>query len=104
MHDVHEVHVHVLIGARVRDARGESIGRIEELCVERRDNDAYVTEFLVGEYGILERLAGGALARSLLRLLPSVHRGYRVAWELLDISDPQHPRARVTKDALPSEE
>lgn len=101
---MHEVPVHVLIGARVHDVRGESVGRIEELCVERRDNDAYVTEFLVGEYGILERLAGGALARSLLRLLPHVHRGRRIAWELLDIGDPRHPRLRVTKDAVPSEE
>jgi len=101
---MHEVQVHVLIGTRVHDPRGESVGRIEEICVERRDNEAYVTEFLVGEYGILERLAGGALARSVLRLLPSVHRGRRIAWELLDLSDPQHPRVRVTKDALPTEE
>ena len=101
---MHEVQVHSLIGTRVRDPRGVSVGRIEEVCVERRDNAAYVTEFLVGEYGILERLAGGALARSLLRLLPSVHRGRRIAWELLDLTDPQHPRVRVSKDALPTEE
>ena len=101
---MHEVQLHHLIGARVRDARGESVGRIEELCVERRDNDAYVTEFLVGEYGMLERLAGDVLTRALLRLLPSVHRGRRIAWELLDLDDPRHPRVRVTKDALPTEE
>lgn len=101
---VREIPVHTLIGTRVHDTRGESVGRIEELCVERRDDEAYITEFLVGNYGILERLAGGALARSLLRLLPSMHRGHRIAWELLDLSDPQHPRVRVTKDALPTEE
>jgi hypothetical protein len=101
---MHEVHVHSLIGLRVYDAEGKSVGRIEELCVERRNDEAYVTEFLVGEYGLLERLAGGALARALLRLLPSAHRGRRIAWELLDLSDPHHPRVRVTKDALPSDE
>lgn len=99
-----EIQVHVLVGAQVKDPLGASVGRIEELCVERRDNNAYVSEFIVGEYGMLERLAGGALARSLLRLLPSVHRGRRIAWELLDLSDPRHPRVRVTKDALPSDE
>lgn len=99
-----ELHLHSLIGARVFDAANEPVGRIEELCVERRDDHAYVTEFLVGEYGVLERLAGGALARSLLRLLPSVHRGHCIAWELLDLTDPRRPRVRVTKDALPSGE
>lgn len=99
-----ELHLHSLIGLRVIDAAGKSVGRIEELCVERRDDQAHVTEFLVGEYGVLERLAGGALARSLLRLLPSVHRGRCIAWELLDLSDPRQPRVRVTRDALPSGE
>lgn len=99
-----EIQVHALIGTCVRDERGVSVGRIEEICIERRDDDAYVTEFLVGEYGVLERLAGGPLARSLLKLLPSVHRGRRIAWELLDLTDPRHPRVRVTKDALPTEE
>lgn len=99
-----EVHVHSLIGARVRDAAGASVGRIEELCVERRNDEAHITEFLVGEYGMLERLAGGALARSLLRLLPGARRGRTIAWELLDLSDPHHPRIRVTRDALPTDE
>jgi len=101
---MHEVHVHSLIGRRVHDVEGKRVGRIEELCVERRNDEAHVTEFLVGEYGMLERFAGGALARSLLRLLPSAHRGRRIAWELLDLSDPHHPRLRVTKDAVPSDE
>lgn len=93
--------MHSLIGHRVRDPNGESVGRIEELCVHRRDDHAYVTEFYVGEFGVLERFAGGALARSLLRLIPRVHRGRRIAWELLDLSDPHHVRARVDKSVLP---
>lgn len=96
-----ELHVHSLIGHRVRDVNGDSVGRIEELCVQRRNDQAYVTEFFVGEYGVLERFAGGALARSLLRLIPKVHRGRRIAWELLDLTDPHHVRVRVEKGVLP---
>lgn len=33
-----EIQVHVLVGAQVKDPLGASVGRIEELCVERRDN------------------------------------------------------------------
>lgn len=99
-----ELHVHELIGRRVRDAAGQSVGRIEELCVARRDNEAHVTAFLVGDYGVVERLAGGALARTLLRLLPAAHRGRSIPWELLDLTDPQHPRVRVTKETLPIQE
>lgn len=101
---MHELHLDSLIGARVHDVDGNPVGRIEELCVERRDGHAYVTEFLVGDYGVLERFAGGALARSLLRVLPSGHRGCRIAWELLDLSDVRHPRVYVTRDTLPSDE
>lgn len=101
----HEVQLHDLLGRRVRDSGGTSIGRIEEVRGEREANECYAVEFLVGEYGLFERLAGGPLRRSVLRALPGAYRGFRVPWHQLDLSDPRHPRTTVPKAALaPSEE
>jgi hypothetical protein len=57
-------------------------------------------EFLVGEYGLFERLASGPLRRSLLRMLPGAYKGFRVRWDQLDLGDPEHPRTTVPRAAL----
>lgn len=95
-----EVQVHDLIGRRVCDPSGASVGRIEEIRAQREVNECYAMEFLVGEFGLFERLAGGALWRSVLRRLPGTYHGYRIAWDQLDLSDPKHPRTTVPRSAL----
>jgi hypothetical protein len=81
-----EVYVSDLVGRRVLDADGRSIGRLEELVAEVelhvRGKDYVVTEFHVGAYGALEALAGARFARHLLRKLGKLVRyeRRRVPW------------------------
>lgn len=95
-----ELHVHDLLGRRVCDPAGATVGRLEEIRAQRDVNECYAMEFLVGEYGLLERLAEGPLWRSLLRRLPGAYKGFRIRWDQLDLSDPKHPRTTVPKSAL----
>lgn len=95
-----EVHVHDLIGRPVCDSAGVKVGRIEEIRAQREANECRAMEFLVGEYGLFERLASGPLRRSLLRKLPGAYKGFRVRWDQLDLGDPKHPRTTVPRAAL----
>jgi hypothetical protein len=67
-----------------------------------RGDECVVGEFVVGRYGLLERLGGGRLAASLLRLLTRGrgYEGYRVEWDRIDLSDPRHPRCTVRQSEL----
>lgn len=79
-----EARVERLIGRRVLDLRGRSIGRLEEIRAEP-DHDGYrVSEYLIGSYGLIERLAMTRLWRRA--------RGYRARWDQIDLSDPDCPR------------
>lgn len=101
-----EIRVTELVGRRVRDATGRSIGRIEELIceIELRDGgrDYVVREMHVGALAFLEALAGSTLARALLRTIGrgSGYRRYRVPWEAIDLADPEHPRLTVRVEEL----
>jgi hypothetical protein len=100
---VRELHLHELLGQDVTDVNGASAGRIEEVCAERRDESCYVTDVICGTYGLLARLAGaGDVMRTVLRMLPGVYHGYRIRWDLLDLSDTSRPRVTVAREALPS--
>jgi hypothetical protein len=101
-----EVGLSHLIGRRVHDAAGRSVGRIEELRAEielhDRGNDYVVVEFHVGAYGALEALAGGRFARHLLRRLGGAV-GYtqrRIPWDRMDLSDPDRPRLTCRREEL----
>ena len=90
---IHEAHAEHLIGARVRDADGRIVGRIEEMLVEIVDGDYVVTEFHLGSAALFERIAGFATALPFFKALgrPSIHR---VRWDDLDLSEPRRPRLR----------
>ena len=102
-----EVNVELLIGKRVRDPSGEEVGRIEELCAERRDGELVVVEYQTGSYGLLHRLSD-ATDRSVFRIFtlaaellhPRRERGYRIPWDEMDLSDPERPRSRRPKREL----
>ena len=83
-----EIHLELLLGRKVRDARGRPAGRIEEVVADRQDLDCVVREFHLGPHALLERLS--------LPLMRAVrgrsHRVRRVPWDRLDLSDPAQPR------------
>ncbi len=94
-----DVALELLQGRRVRDARGDVVGRLEEIRADWRDSRVYVMEYLIGPAALLERLA--------IRWLPilripheRVRMGYVAEWHQLDISNPRQPRLRGLRDQL----
>jgi hypothetical protein len=89
-----EVELQRLLGKCVRDANGRSIGRIEEVRAEPHGSEFVVTRYLLGPYGALERLSATIAGNALLsRLLPDrLTKGRSLAWDELDISDPDNLR------------
>lgn len=94
------VQVELLLNARIRDARGASLGRIEEIVAEQEGDELLVQEYHTGGYGLLEHLAAITLGSWPLRLLGRQASGYAIAWDQLDLSDPQHPTLTVPRSAL----
>jgi hypothetical protein len=65
----------------------EPVGRLEEIRALGRGTGLVVTEYVLGEAGLLERMHVG------VRLLFGLERhGYVVRWDQLDISRPERPR------------
>jgi len=80
---------------------GVSIGRLEEIRTEVNRGQFYVTEFLVGSYAVLERLAAWRIGRAVLRVLRAQRKeGYRIRWDQLDLSDPQRLKLVCEVDEL----
>jgi hypothetical protein len=77
-----------LVGREVRTANNRRLGRLEEFRAERRGDAWFISEYMVGTVGLLERLGLGA------RLILGLKRrgGYVVRWNQLDLSDPDRPR------------
>lgn len=97
----HEVHVELLLGEKVFGLNGQSIGRLEDIRTEVNRGHYFVSEFLVGSYAVLERLAAWRIGRSILRVLKAKKKeGYRVRWDQLDLTDPQRPRLLCGVDDL----
>jgi sporulation protein YlmC with PRC-barrel domain len=98
----YEIHLECLLGKRVLDVDGQSVGRIEEIRAEQDGGDYYVQEYLLGPYALLERVSLWVTGLSWLRRLhtgPS-NPAYRIPWDQLDLSDPEQPRLRCTKGEL----
>ena len=85
-----ELHIELLLGRRVAGPDGEPVGRIEEVCAEPAGPDFAIAEYHLGVDAALERLSASSL--SLFGLGRRRCRGYRVPWDKLDLSDPEHPR------------
>lgn len=100
-----ETKVELLLGAKVRDANGENVGRIEEIRVERTDNALLVEAYLIGASAVIDRLSAWSLVRPIKGLLKSRHiySLYDVPWQDMDLTDPTHPVLRTAKrDLLPA--
>ena len=86
-----QVHAELLLGEKVFALNGTPIGRLEEIRTEFNRGHCFVSEFLVGSYAVVERLAAWHIGRALLRVLGAKRKeGYRIRWDQLDLSDPRH--------------
>jgi hypothetical protein len=97
-----EVYADLLLNRRVRTLNGRVIGRIEEIKAEESRGAWHVSEYLIGSFVLLERLAGHPLGRSVLRFfrLRRKDGGYRVRWDQMDLSDPIKPKLTCSVDDL----
>ena len=97
-----EAHVELLLGRRVHDADGHSLGWLEEIRAVHHDGELRVSQYLVGRSGVAARLTSVTLLHRVLHiLLPSTHRsGYLIPWTWMDLSDPEHPRCTHRKAEL----
>ena len=91
------VRLEELLGKRVVAADGTSVGRLEEVRVERRGDDYEVSEYLVGTGALFERLA------FVRRLLGREVRAIVVRWDQLDITGHKHLRLLCTVAELKTE-
>ena len=96
-----ELQVELLLGEKVLALNGASIGRLEEIRTHIDRGHCYVTEFLVGSYAFLERVAAWRVGRAVLGVF-GVRReeGYRIRWDQLDLSDPRRLRLTCEVDEL----
>jgi hypothetical protein len=96
-----QLHVELLLGEKVFALKGVSVGRLEEIRTEVNRGHYYVTEFLVGSYAVLERLAAWRIGRAVLRVVRAQRKeGYRIRWDQLDLTDPQRLRLMCEVDEL----
>ena len=96
-----EARVESLLGERLRDRDGRSLGRIEEFVAEFHGTDLVLVEVHLGRGALLERL--GELSTLLPLFGPLQHRlqqRMRVRWDQLDLTDPDRPRVTVRQDEL----
>jgi len=89
------IRVEDLLGQRVRTRDGVVVGRIEEICVERRANgDHEVAEYHLGTGALLERLA---IVRRLLGRRPTM---LVAQWDQVDIWRADAPVLTCAKEDL----
>jgi len=97
----HEVHVELLLGEKVLAMNGQPIGRLEDIRTEVNRGHYFVSEFLVGSYAMLERLAAWRIGRAVLRVFGAKKKqGYRIRWDQLDLTDPERLRLLCEVDDL----
>jgi len=98
-----EVHLELLLGARVYTANGKTLGRLEDFRVEQEKGTAFLVEYLVGTYALFDRLSALIIFRSLLNALGWRSKsGYKIPWDKLDLSDVSHPQIVCAVDELES--
>jgi sporulation protein YlmC with PRC-barrel domain len=95
------IHAEHLLGRVVHDTDGCKVGRIEEIEAEETRDGCYVSSFVLGERGLLERLSAH-VAPLFFRALTAkgAQRGPGIPWEKMDISNPKRPRLRCRKTEL----
>ena len=96
-----QVDAELLLGEKVFALNGLPIGRLEDIRTEINKGHCFVSEFLVGRYAVLERLAAWRIGRAVLRVVGAQKReGYRIRWDQIDLSDPRRLRLTCELDEL----
>lgn len=91
-----EISVERLLGRRVRDPDGNTLGRVEEIIAEIRGTEWTVIEVHLGVGALVGRLVEiSSLVPIIGKLAWSERKRYRLLWNELDLSDPDHPRSLV---------
>lgn len=96
------VNAEQLLGRMVHDVANRRVGRIEEIELEVVGAVCRVTNFVLGEHGLLQRLSFRGLAPLFFRRLAAKHatRQNRVPWAKMDLSRPKHPTLTCRKEEL----
>ena len=96
------IHLEHLLGRIVYDLDNCKVGRIEEIEAEQRTNGCYVTAFVLGQTGLLERFSIRGIAPLFLPALvaKSDENVHAVPWDKIDISNPKRPRLRCRQSEL----
>jgi sporulation protein YlmC with PRC-barrel domain len=91
-----------MLGRKVVDSEGVTLGHLEEIELERGAENCLVQAYLVEHRGILDRMSTWTLTSSMQNALSkrSSSKPFRVPWHELDLSDPRHPRTLVPKSSL----
>ena len=92
------VRLEELVGRKVRDEDGRTVGRIEEVVAELHGDRHEVVEYRLGSGALLDRLA---VTR---RLFGHTVRTIIVAWDQLDVRRVRHPRLLCPASELAIEE
>ena len=92
-----KVRLEDLVGTLVRDKDGVRVGRIRAVYAEREGDDCVVREYRLGAAALLARFGISALR---LAGLPVRIEPLCVPWDLLDLSDPERPVLRCTREEL----
>lgn len=95
-----EIHLESLLGKRLVDQDGHSLGRIEELVAELRGLDWVVIEVEVGPAALVARLLEISTLVPFLGVLRRSIARHRVAWHQLDLTDPDHPKISVRRSEV----
>lgn len=97
-----EVRLHEILGRKVVDSDGKYAGRVEDIEAERGDSVCPIENYLVVHRSLIDRLQTWALAAPIRKSLPvrEKSRPYRVPWDQMDVSEPEHPRILVPQSQL----
>jgi hypothetical protein len=88
------IHAEHLLSRTVRDIDGRRVGRIEEIEVEHSSDGCFVTGFVLGAEGLLQRLSFRGLGPLFIPSLAhkAQKRAKTIPWEQMDLTNPKRPR------------
>jgi sporulation protein YlmC with PRC-barrel domain len=91
-----------ILGRRVIDSDGETIGHLGEIEAEQGSESCLIQAYLVEHRLLLDRLGTWTLTSSTqkARSRRSKSKPFRVPWDQMDLSDPRHPKTLVPKSEL----
>jgi hypothetical protein len=90
-----EVRLDRMLGRPVLTGNNRSAGRVEEFRAEMHGTGCVITEVVIGQAGLVERLDVGVRL-----LLGRALSGYVARWNQVDFSNPETPRLTCRVEEL----